>query len=1033
MTRSIVFAACVAWCRLSLAAGADQTYTAHRLPGPPVLDGFPESESWRHAADAGGTFWILGKNEPAERQTRFRMGYTDEALFIGVVCKEPQIGLIQAAEPDGGALWGEDSVELYVYPPGAEPLQFIVNAVGSRWSQVDSTWEAAAAKGPDYWSIEVRMPWQTLGIEAAPSEGQPWRFTVGRNVRTRWAPARNTVWTRMEGSYLEPDNFAKLEFAGPIQAAAQVALTLARPIDDAAGQESEARDMLAFSRHHAGTFLITEAGEERLLFNQGVYVVPRIAPSGQRMLFHSTQGGALGVWMLELTSGATSRIADGTQASWSRDERKIVYVVKGTAVERNLDAGTETRVSPPGWDDCRWPVFAPGGGALLARANGLYHTGRPVALVEAEVSSPPSVSPDGSRVAYQAGAHLFVMELATGGITQHTFAPGVQGWPAWTSDGRGLVYLQKHDPLAVTGDVYYQACGSPTMSLVEREVLEGLDWHGGVPRSFRDAELPGLGLHAWPGTNGWETAKTPPAGATPWPRVGAVGAENHSFGHDLGSVQISTRDNRMFFAYGRGDGTRARVEVKVRRVGGDVLDQITRVEAITSDPQSPRLRLTLAGLRQTAEPVVMEVALADHLPLVKFEVQAADVEIMLRDRLEIVVVPDRLSRDLVVGAEEIAEQPATLAGHHRLVLGLGGAGSRMLVCLLPGADVPVALAADGNGSTELRVRGNSITLGGLSHPDHVWMTADVVRPAGVPLVNWRHPYLAAWRLTAIGATGGGSRLLNETDLGAVRGEPFEVPGCGLDGATRVVAYVHSRGKNTPLDVLTPKDLVLARCGIAGAFAVMQTREARCYRTSANRHVPFLDLTKPREDALPKQGYGVLDAFAGIAVVPRPTLKQFVEHLSGDAVELLRGLDDRLAEYESFFGTLSRDEFPEALLTVMRERRAELDRSLAAHEAVPLETVATQAGRIAEAYGRGWEAFREVCLKSLADRQARVGLYRQAVCDIREQAKRLSMFKPECRQAWRDLAAQTDAVLKHRFYLESEWLGESPGSDILWHP
>ena len=57
---------------------------------------------------------------------------------------------------------------------------------------------------------------------------------------------------------------------------------------------------LVFSRPGMGIMLQGDEGQDRVLFNQGEHVAPKLSPGGDRVLYNSVEGGPMGVWVLDL-------------------------------------------------------------------------------------------------------------------------------------------------------------------------------------------------------------------------------------------------------------------------------------------------------------------------------------------------------------------------------------------------------------------------------------------------------------------------------------------------------------------------------------------------------------------------------------------------------------------------------------------------------------------------------------------------------------------------------------------------------------
>jgi len=208
------------------AQGADTlTYPVHRLERAPVLDGKVEGDpAWVGIPRATG-FHVLGGRRKAGKQTSFKMGITENALYIAVVCEEPDILAIQDTRKDGAPDISLDNVvEVFVLPAESDRVfQVIVNTLGAHTDYVNDAkgeWHdqaptpvsrTVAQRGESVYSIEIEIPFEGLGRR--PSDGEVWRGNVCRNsIVGEDAKPDYSTWTRLVRRFLEPENFAELAF-----------------------------------------------------------------------------------------------------------------------------------------------------------------------------------------------------------------------------------------------------------------------------------------------------------------------------------------------------------------------------------------------------------------------------------------------------------------------------------------------------------------------------------------------------------------------------------------------------------------------------------------------------------------------------------------------------------------------------------------------------------------------------------------------------------------------------------------------------
>ncbi|MCG2658936.1 MAG: hypothetical protein L6437_01650, partial [Kiritimatiellae bacterium] len=156
-------------------AGEKRVCNAYLLKEEPVLDGKIDGDpAWKNIISTG-EFSVLNSTMFVSKQTYFRVGYTPETLYIGIECMELEKAKIKAQLGDMGNLWGEDSVEIFFQKPGETGYyQFIVNAIGSKWSSsftgpssemttiLPEFWTAKTHIDNNCWCAEIKIPFEIL-------------------------------------------------------------------------------------------------------------------------------------------------------------------------------------------------------------------------------------------------------------------------------------------------------------------------------------------------------------------------------------------------------------------------------------------------------------------------------------------------------------------------------------------------------------------------------------------------------------------------------------------------------------------------------------------------------------------------------------------------------------------------------------------------------------------------------------------------------------------------------------------------------
>jgi len=219
MRRQLTVALMPVLALLVLPADADQmSYPCYRADVAPVLDGqVGDDPAWANMPTATG-FSVLGGGFAEAKQTSFQACWDDEALYVAVVCEEPDVADMRPQIRDGGDTWLEDGVEVFLQPGGRQVYQFVVTAGAARGSGEGAPdmlrYQAAAGTGPGSYALEIRIPHELLG--AAPRLGDRWRGNVCRNIFTTISGGdKFTSWAPLDRRFLEPEHFAVIEFRGP--------------------------------------------------------------------------------------------------------------------------------------------------------------------------------------------------------------------------------------------------------------------------------------------------------------------------------------------------------------------------------------------------------------------------------------------------------------------------------------------------------------------------------------------------------------------------------------------------------------------------------------------------------------------------------------------------------------------------------------------------------------------------------------------------------------------------------------------------
>ena len=212
MRRSYVLLIAAACALATVTAGAQETppsLRSGRLTSTIAIDGRLNESAWDSAPSTDAlTQADPSEGAPPTARTLVRVLADARALVIGIVCEEPDpSGIVSFSVRRDADLSSEDHIRVVLGPfaDGRSGYVFAVNPSGARYDGLinpggeddnpdwDGIWEAAAARLPNGWSVEIRIPVQTLAFKRGLHE---WHFNVERRIQRRletdrWAsPAR---------------------------------------------------------------------------------------------------------------------------------------------------------------------------------------------------------------------------------------------------------------------------------------------------------------------------------------------------------------------------------------------------------------------------------------------------------------------------------------------------------------------------------------------------------------------------------------------------------------------------------------------------------------------------------------------------------------------------------------------------------------------------------------------------------------------------------------------------------------------------
>ena len=194
--------------------------------GAPAIDGDLSDTAWVEAMPLsdfvlqGDCWW-----RAPEAFTRTMAAYDDDRVYLAIDLEEPLVlDMREKGAESDDAVYAGDCVEVFINPAPMMPggYRFVVDhrnlrydarlpepgrpwagspsyVSGAAW---DGEWESAVRVGEDRWTVEIAIPWTTLGMPA-PRPGQRLCANIGRR---RWPIKEESAWSRTYASFCEAQN-----------------------------------------------------------------------------------------------------------------------------------------------------------------------------------------------------------------------------------------------------------------------------------------------------------------------------------------------------------------------------------------------------------------------------------------------------------------------------------------------------------------------------------------------------------------------------------------------------------------------------------------------------------------------------------------------------------------------------------------------------------------------------------------------------------------------------------------------------------
>lgn len=311
------------------------------------------------------------------------------------------------------------------------------------------------------------------------------------------------------------------------------------------------------------------------------------------------------------------------------------------------------------------------------------------------------------------------------------------------------------------------------------------------------------------------------------------------------------------------------------------------------------------------------------------------------------------------------------------------------------------------------------------------------------MAKWSNPFLAQWRIAAVGDGKYYSRMWDEEALSKLKEPALPIEEEFSESPELSVVYLYGRSWNTPLDAITPMDILQDTLSVERLRDVLDIEGIRSYRT-AEEWVPWhVFLTSQGDRLWPEDNPGwpeVLDfspyypLLVRIRMVERKGVESTVTHLCEDILNSLKGLDDRIEEYEEFLVSLENLTAEHAAsLFRIEESIADLRDELARLPITKIRKVSDSIEAVKRCMGTGeelWDRdefyrFWEISGSALSERQEALAKYRSFVKTVRNKAGVVITEEPDTKDISEEMRRLTQNILRERYHLEGDWRGEKP--------
>jgi Carbohydrate family 9 binding domain-like/F5/8 type C domain len=161
------------------------------------IDGKLSEKIWKSALKHKDFSILRNASKEAPVKTTFGVLFDDDAIYLGIVCSEPDMANIKAkCKVHDGGVWRDECIEIFLNPEGDlyDYFHFGINPLGASYDAwaydggqiFNVNWnpkglKVASSRSKKSWTIELKIPFNQLGLGPNVKKDS-WRFNI---VRTR--------------------------------------------------------------------------------------------------------------------------------------------------------------------------------------------------------------------------------------------------------------------------------------------------------------------------------------------------------------------------------------------------------------------------------------------------------------------------------------------------------------------------------------------------------------------------------------------------------------------------------------------------------------------------------------------------------------------------------------------------------------------------------------------------------------------------------------------------------------------------------